>query len=255
MTDKELLKTLLITGGSKGIGRATVIHFLRQGWRVLFTARNEAGIQDLTDELASEGFGQDRVRGLILDAADLEASRQLPAQCKWLEGRLDGLVLNAFYQKVQPAHTFDVDTLNRHWTINNLSPILTMNALVPALRAAGGAVVYVGSISDQRRSPGYAAYGASKAYMKCFFQQAALDLGPLGVRLNVVSPGVTKTEALKAAIEGEGGEGQAEFNKMLETIPLEQRCATPEEIAETIWFAVTGPRYLHGADLRVDGAL
>lgn len=255
MTQPINPKTLLITGGSQGIGQATVIHFLTQGWRVLFTARKTSGIQALEAELASRGFGPERVRGLELDASDLEASQNIAANCDWLQDGLDALVLNAFYQKIQPAQDFDAETLNRHWTINNLSPILMMNALTPSLKQAQGSVVYVSSIMDQRRNPGYAAYGASKAYMKCFFQQAAHDFGPLGIRLNVVSPGATMTEAMEAAIEAEGPDGQAIYEDMLTKIPMEQRCASPGEIAETIWFAVTGPRYLHGADLRVDGGM
>lgn len=139
MTDP--LRTLLITGGSKGIGRATVLLFLKHGWRVVFTARNAEGIAAFEEELTGRGFSGDRFRGLVLDAADLAGIDHLAKKCEWLSGRLDALVLNAFYQKIQPAHTFDAETLNRHWTINNLSPILTMNALTPALKEAGGAVV------------------------------------------------------------------------------------------------------------------
>lgn len=246
-------KTLLITGGSQGIGRATVEHFLRKDWRVVFVARNPDGIARSVDELAAAGFGSDVVQGLALDVGDLDAVCALPSRCEFFSDGMDALVLNAFYQKIKPAQELTAEDLNQHWKVNNLSPIMLVNASFAKLQECRGAVVYVSSIMDERLAPGYAAYGASKAYMKAFVRHAALDYGPQGVRINVVSPGLVRTDALQRAIDVEGLEGRAKSEEMLRQVPMENRCAEPAEIAEAIWFAITGPRYFHGRDLRIDG--
>lgn len=248
-------KTLLLTGGSQGIGRATVEFFLHQGWRAVFVARGESGIRECLDGLAAQGFGEDVVRGIPLDVSDLDAVEAFPSVCPFLEDGLDALVLNAFYQKTQPVADFTREELDKHWRINNLSPILLIQSCLEALKKQRGAVVYVGSVSDERASPGYAAYGASKAYMLAFVRHAATELGPLGVRINVVSPGCVDTPALQIAIDALGEDGQAAAEALCQRIPLDQRWAAPSEIAEAIWFAVTGPRYFHGRDLRVDGGI
>jgi NAD(P)-dependent dehydrogenase (short-subunit alcohol dehydrogenase family) len=249
------MKTLLLTGGSQGIGRAAVEYFLERDWRVVFVARNPGGIQKALDELAARGFGADVVRGLPLDAADLDAVENFPAACPFLEDGLDALVLNAFYQKIRPAHELSREELEMHWRVNNLSPILMIRACHPKLLRNKGAVVYVSSIMDERVSPGYAAYGASKAYMRTFVRQAALDFGPEGVRINTISPGCIRTEALEKAAEACGTDARAALDALRESIPHEKRWGEPSEIAAAIWFAVTGPRYFHGRDLRVDGGL
>lgn len=248
-------KSLLLTGGSQGIGRAAVEFFLEQGWRVVFVARDPEGVAKALADLADRGFGADVVRGLPLDVSDLDAVENLPLAAPFLENGLDALVLNAFYQKIRPAHELSREELDSHWRINNLSPVLLIKACYQHLLRTKGAIVYVSSIMDERVGRGYAAYGASKAYMRTFVRQAALDFGPDGVRINVVSPGCIRTDALERAIEALGPNARGEADALLKTIPQEQRWGEPSEIAEAIWFAVTGPRYFHGRDLRIDGGL
>lgn len=243
---------MLLTGGSQGIGRATVDLFLERGWRVAFVARNPDGVRKTVGELIAAGFDPSSICGEVLDVGDLDAVEALPGRLKMLAGGLDALVLNAFYQKIKPAHELSREELDSHWRINNLSPVLLMQACMPLLRQRRGSIVYVSSIMDDRSEPGYAAYGASKAYMRSFIRHAAYDFGPLGVRINGISPGAVRTEALDKAIEIDG---RAAHDLLMRRIPMENRAGEPREVAEAIWFAATGPRYFHGRDLRLDGGL
>lgn len=248
-------KTLLLTGGSQGIGRATVELFLERGWRVAFVARNPDGVQQTVRELIAAGFAPDSICGEVLDVGDLDAVEALPERLGMLAGGLDALVLNAFYQKIKPAHELTREEWDNHWRINCLSPTLLIKACMPLLKSSAGSIVYVGSVMDERAEPGYAAYGAGKAFMKSFIRHAACDFGPLGVRINGVSPGAVRTEALERAIHAAGPEGNEIFRELKQRIPMDNRVCEPREVAETIWFAATGPRHFHGRDLRIDGGL
>lgn len=168
---------------------------------------------------------------------------------------LDALILNAFYQKLKSLGSFTREELDLHWRVNNLSPILLIQSCLEALKTQKGSIVYVGSTSDERVHPGYAAYGASKAHMRAFVHHAAADLGQLGIRINVVSPGCVNTPAIQVAINAMGDGGREEARDLLQRIPMENRWADPSEIAEAIWFSIIGPRYFHGGDLRVDGGI
>jgi 2-hydroxycyclohexanecarboxyl-CoA dehydrogenase len=252
---ENMKPVLLLTGGSQGIGRAVVELFLERGWRVALVARDPDGVNRTVEELRAAGHPEDAVCGQVLDVGNLEKVRALPEQLPMLSEGLDALVLNAFYQKIKPAQDFTQEDLEQHWRINNLSPILLMQACISRLQQRSGSIVYVSSIMDTRLQAGYAAYGASKAYMNCFVKQAAQDFGPLGVRINAVSPGPVRTDALERAIDALGSDGRRQLDDMLEKIPMEQRLAEPREVAESVWFAVTGPRAVHGCNLRIDGGL
>ena len=246
---------LLLTGGSQGIGRAVVELFLNRGWRVAFVARDADGVQRTVEELRAAGHPEDAVCGRALDVGNLDEVEALPDQLPMLAEGLDALVLNAFYQKIKPAQDFTREELDQHWRVNNLSPILLMQACMSRLQKRKGSIVYISSIMDTRLQGGYAAYGASKAYMNCFVKQAAHDFGPLGVRINAVSPGPVRTEALERAFASLGTDARRQFDEMLEKTPMEQRLTEPHEVAESVWFAVNGPRAIHGSDLRIDGGL
>lgn len=248
-------RTLLLTGGSQGIGRATVELFLERGWRVAFVALDPEGVERTVRELVAAGFPPGSIYGEAMDVGDLDAVEALPAKPPMLSGGIDALVINAFYQKLGPAHELTRGDWEMHWRVNCLSPVLLIKACMPLLRQRLGSIVHVGSVMDERAEPGYAAYGAGKAFMRSYVRHAACDFGPLGVRINSVSPGVVRTAALDRAVEAGGPEGKKAAEALLQRIPMEHRKCEPREVAETIWFAATGPRQFHGRDLRIDGGL
>jgi NAD(P)-dependent dehydrogenase (short-subunit alcohol dehydrogenase family) len=245
--------SILITGGSKGIGRATAELALERGFRVIVLARNFHDLEAFRKHAGGGGHRPDDIETLVVDMENLEAIEALPARIPWLTHGLHGLVLNAALQILRPAHHFETGEITRSLTVNITANILMIRTLFDALKQTRGGICVVGSVADERNNPTYALYSACKAFMKTFVRQSCTDFGPEGVRINMVSPGCTATETPDKDKEPAKG-GDLE-HVIYSRIPIEQRDATPREVAECILFTLGGPRYLHGADLRVDGGM
>jgi 3alpha(or 20beta)-hydroxysteroid dehydrogenase len=191
-----------------------------------------------------------------IHALDLGNSQQVSewlANPRWKTEGLDGLVNNAASEILSEVGQYSLADMEKMFRVNVMAPILFIQALLPALARAKGSIVNIGSVSDFKPEPRYAFYGGTKAFMSAFTTHAAKELGFKGVRINTVSPGGIQTplmdEVAKKYFKPE------EIAATLKNIPMEQRWGRVEEVAEAIWFALFGPRYLHGADLRIDGAI
>jgi len=246
---------ILITGGSKGIGRATAELALERGFRVVVLARNLHDLEAFRRHAAGEGHRAEDIETLVVDMEKLEAVEALPARIPWLTHGLHGLVLNAALQILKPAHHFETNDITRSLTVNITANILMIRTFFDALKQVGGGICFVGSAADERNHPTYALYSSCKAFMKTFVRQSCTDFGPEGVRINLVSPGGTATEMPEGTRDFERPRGVDLENVDYARIPIEQRDATPREVAECILFTLGGPRYLHGADLRIDGGM
>jgi NAD(P)-dependent dehydrogenase (short-subunit alcohol dehydrogenase family) len=242
----ENRKKYIVTGGSKGIGKATVRMLLARGHQVWTCAREAASLDELREQLSPEE--RPRLFTERLDLGDIAAVKVAFEQSVFLQDGLDGLVCNAAYQSLGHAMEQAEEAIDTTYRINILSPILTMQACYPALKERRGAMVYVGSVADSRYHAGFSIYGASKAFMNSFVKHACKDTGPDGVRINVVSPGATATPMMEASLE------KVKDTRFIEEIGL-RRMASPEEVAETVVFALENGSYLHGADLRVHGGI
>jgi len=248
----ENIKTVLITGGSRGIGKATADLCLQNGHAVIVTARKQADLDTAKREWEAKGFASDNIQAVIADMNDPEAIKSLPSRLELPEGGLFGLVNNASYQVLKDAVAFSEQELQQSLQVNILSPILLIQAFYPYLKKARGSIVHVGSVSDRKRDRHYSVYGGSKAFMTAFVGHAAQEMGPDGVRINVVSPGATDTPLMRSMTEA-GNWDLQEIEQFKKSIPIEQRYGTSEEMAEAIYFALAGPRYFHGEDLRIYG--
>jgi len=248
-TEKSLV---IVTGGSKGIGLATAQVLLERGHRVALLARDAGTLAAAKRTLVAAGHA---ATDIITETLDLQATETLVERVKafaWLPEKLAGLVNNAAVERVKGVLEYTPDDLEAHWRVNMMAPVLMIQTLHPHLKAARGAVVNVSSIADFGYQQRYSVYGASKAFLHSFTRHAAKELGYDGIRLNVVTPGGTNTPLME-----EVGKLFSEEHKRarLAGIPMEQRWADSREIGEAIYFALFGPRYLHGADLRVDGGI
>ena len=243
-------KTVLITGGSKGIGLATAQFILEKGMRVILLARNGGRLAKVKEELVAAGFSPDDIEIAAMDMADGDEILARVPKLALLQDGLFGLVNNAASEILKRVVEYTREDLEAMWRVNMLAPILMIQACYPYLRKAGGSVVNVSSIADAERFARYSVYGASKAFLKSFSQHAGKELGFDGIRINVVSPGGVDTPLMR---EVEKQFPAEEVRQTKQRIPIEQRWADPREIAEAIYFALTGPRYFHGADLRIDG--
>ncbi|WP_267357797.1 MULTISPECIES: SDR family oxidoreductase [unclassified Methylobacterium] len=236
---------MLLTGASRGIGHATVKRFSAAGWRVITCSRHpfpencpwEMGPEDhLQVDLAS---AQDTMRAVE------EVRGRLGAE----GGVLHALVNNAGISPKGPdgarlgALASDFDTWQRVFQVNLFATILLARGLRDELARAKGSVVNVTSIAGSRVHPfAGAAYGTSKAALAGLTREMAADFGPLGVRVNAISPGEIDTSILSPGTE-----------KMVEQIP-QRRLGTPDEVAKAIYFLCTeASSYVNGAELHING--
>lgn len=246
-------RTVLITGGSKGIGFATAKRCLAEGCRVILIARGYEGLANAREKLVELGHDADRIAIQTADLEHPEASSEWISQLPWLEEGLWGLVANAAVETLRKVTEFTLDDIMRMVKVNIVSPVLQIQACYPHLLKAKGNIVYVGSIADFKREATYSVYAGTKAFMKSFVGHAGQEFGFDGVRINVVSPGATETELMIQMRDIEKVWSEEHIRKFLSSVPMEQRNAAPAEIADAIWFALAGPRYFHGEDLRIYG--
>lgn len=247
------MKTILITGGSKGIGFAVAARVLREGHRVILLARDARGLDEATTKLIAGGTSATKIHTAAVDVGNIAALKDCVAGLPWLVEGLDGLVNNAAAEILHRVEDFPLADMELLFRVNCLAPIVLIQLCLPTLKQARGSVVNIGSVSDVQPAPLYSVYGGTKAFLNAFTKHAAKELGFEGVRINTVSPGGTDTPLMEAIAAKHFSKDEIE--KVCSTIPMEQRWGSPDEIADAVWFALFGPRYLHGADLRIDGGI
>lgn len=245
---------VLVTGAASGIGRATCLRLARDA-----KARGEAAKVAAVDLGPSPGLDGvvDELRKLDAEPLPLHADMGTadgPARAVGEAvrrfGGLDGLVSNAGINRPGPLVTYSVEDWDRVFAVNTRATWLLAKAAWPALKAARGAIVAVGSMSGSNPHAHLAAYGPSKAAVIMLVRVLAQELGPEGIRVNAVSPGMVRT-GMTAKVYADPRTA-AERDAL---VPL-GRVATPEDMADVIAFLL-GPdaRYVNGHDLVVDGGV
>jgi NAD(P)-dependent dehydrogenase (short-subunit alcohol dehydrogenase family) len=239
MTDE--IKTLLLTGASRGIGHATVKRFGREGWRVLTCSR-----QPFDPRCPWPGGEDNHVQ---IDLADPKATiAALESIRAKLNGRLHALVNNAGISPKGPKgerlNTLDTDlrTWGQVFHVNFFASVILARGLMDELIAAKGSVVNVTSIAGSRVHPfAGAAYSTSKAALSALTREMAHDFGPLGVRVNSIAPGEVETSILSPGTD-----------KIVEGLPL-RRLGQPSEVADVIWFLCSdASSYVTGTEIAVN---
>jgi len=241
-------KVALVTGGSKGIGKATVREFLRLGATVIFTGRNTIDLEQAQYEFEREGFWVHVICGDVTDAQHRDA---IYYYLLTTHGKLDILVNNAGMniRKVATAYSEDEYTNIIH---NNLiSPLAMSTRLLDMLKSAGqGAIINIASIAGSFDVRTGAPYGMAKAGLIQLSRNLANEWATFGIRVNTVSPGFTETPLTKDMLENP--ERRA---KIMERITL-KRIGIDEEIAAMISFlAMDKASYITGQNFTVDGGL
>lgn len=230
----------MVTGASRGVGAATVDALTSAGSRVVAVSRSLPGrrgdeVVDVTADLADPASAQ-RVVAAALDAF----------------GRLDGLVNNAGLDLAKPLLESTVEETRRVFAVNALAPLWMIQAAVPALAERRGAIVNVTSRLAHVGVPEMAVYGASKGALRALTHGAAVELGPIGVRVNAVAPGMTETPLFREWLEGRPEPERARAD-VEGRIPL-GRLASPADVAGAIVFLLSdAASHITGATLPVDG--
>jgi 3-oxoacyl-[acyl-carrier protein] reductase len=240
---------VLVTGGSRGIGRAVAEQFAARGATLVVQFR--AAQQAADDTLATLPAGGHLA--LQADIADPEQVRSLIRRIIDELGRIDVLVNNAGVYQEHPILETSYADWQQIWrrTIetNLLGPANLMHAVVPHMVSAGGGrIVNISSRGAFRGEPDHPAYGASKAGLNSLGQSMAKALGPHGIYVTTVAPGFVETDMAAPFLEGAAGDA------IRAQSPL-NRAATAQEIARVVVFlATSGAEYTTGAIVDVNGA-
>jgi NAD(P)-dependent dehydrogenase (short-subunit alcohol dehydrogenase family) len=244
----------LITGGSRGIGRAICRAMASQGWHVIATGRDRAALADAAQAISAAGG---RCETAACDVRDSQAIGRCVADILDRHGRIDALVNNA--GGGSSARPLAADELSDQDWIDTLDLNLTgayrfCRAAVPAMKAArSGSIVMVSSVAAHTASNlSSAAYTAAKTGVVGFARHLAKELGPFGIRVNTVAPGIIASERVARKYDSYS---ETERSAMLARIPL-GRIGRVEEVAAVVAFlASEGASYIHGALIDINGGL
>ena len=234
-------KTILVTGASSGIGRATAIACSQMGATLVVTGRNEQRLQETFDALAGEGHMQ--------IVADIASNEQIDALVEQLP-TLHGLVNNAGITETCPTQFIKRDKLEKVMEVNTIAPILlTQKILKKKKIGKGGSIVFTCSISGTCVcGGGNVLYSASKGAIHGFMRNAALDLAAKGIRVNDVCPGMIDTHILDA-----GTIGEEELKLEAQKYPM-KRFGKPEEVAYGIIYLLSdASSFCTGSSIVMDG--
>ena len=234
-------KTVLVTGASSGIGRATAIECSKLGATVVATGRNEARLQETISLMAG---GAHQI--IVADLATDEGVQYLVDSCP----KLDGLVNNAGYTHTMLTNFINREALSQQLEVNTIAPILLFQHLLKAKKIGKGAsVVFTSSISGLCCAVlGNVLYSTSKSAINGFVKNAALDLASRNIRINAVAPGMVDTHILDS---GTISEEQLEVER--QRYPM-KRFGKPEEVAYAIIYLLSdASSFTTGTTIVLDG--
>ncbi|MER2560236.1 MAG: SDR family oxidoreductase [Myxococcaceae bacterium] len=242
------MKTVALTGASRGIGLAIAKQFLSTGWRVYCLARSEAAVAPLTT------LGD--ARFVPFDATSTD-SVLAAAKTVLGNGPLDALVNNAGVALPAPLAKTSTDDFLRLQAVNVTAPFLLMRELLPSLVAAKGRVVNICSTAASKGFKYSSAYCASKHALLGLTRALAVELASKQVTVNAVSPGWTDTDMMAASIDNiasSTGRSASDARAALEAMNPMRRAVKPEEVAGLVHFLcdATAAAVITGADYTID---
>ena len=237
-------KTALITGASKGIGKAVALEFAAQGADIAFT--DVTILQETVEELESLGV---KVRAYISDASSFESAHEVAAAVKEEFGRIDILVNNAGITRDSLMLRMDEKQWDAVIGVNLKSAFNFIHAVTPIMaRQRGGSIICMSSVVGEHGNAGQCNYSASKAGMIGLTKSIAKEMGPRGIRANCIAPGFILSEMTLALPE----EVRQEWVK---TIPL-RRGGTVREVAGVALFLASDlSSYVSGQVINCCGAM
>ena len=259
-------KSVLVTGASTGIGRATATYLAGRGFNVFAGVRKDADAKSLTDE----------GRAIVPVMLDVTDQAQIDAAAKTLgeavgERGLDGLVNNAGVALGGPLEYLEVDVWRTQLEINVIGQVALTQALLPLIRKAKGRVVFIGSIGGRIATPLMGPYNASKFALEGISEALRAELAPFGIEVSLIEPGAVKTDIWdKGRSQADDmerrfpAEALERYREQIESvrkiIEFQDRTGIPGEgVAKVIERALIEsrprPRYLVGRDAKIGGVI
>jgi NAD(P)-dependent dehydrogenase (short-subunit alcohol dehydrogenase family) len=238
-------KKAVVTGGTIGMGLATVKALLEGGAEVLLTGRNEQHLEAARRQLGPRAHV---VRSDSASLADIDA---LGALVKEKLGQIDFVFINAGVSELEPFDHVTKASYDRQFDVNTKGAFFTAQRLAPLVRD-GGAIVFT-TVTNGPATPNLSVYSGSKAALRAFAQVLAAELVSRGIRVNTVGPGFIDTPTMGVA--GLSEEARAAFRKLGDQITPMKRHGTVEEVARAALFLAFDATFTTGVELPVDGGL
>ncbi|MEU3649476.1 SDR family oxidoreductase [Lentzea sp. NPDC034063] len=237
---KYLGKKAVVTGGTHGMGRATVEMLIENGVEVVLTGRT-------TDK--AEGL---KAHAIASDAADLNDIAGLRTEVAQRLKDIDLLFVNVGFSTLTPfAETTEAD-YDRTFDVNTKGAFFTAQHLAPLIKD-GGSIVFTTSVATVLGSPGLSVYAGAKAAVRAFARGLAAELAPRNVRVNVVSPGFIDTPSM--GVTGVPDEILQQFKEEGDRITPLKRHGSMDEVASAVLFLAFEATFTTGAEFAVDGGL
>ncbi len=238
-------KTALITGGSRGIGRAIAVRLAEHGVNIVVNyVRHRRDAEETVAAIEKHGVGCLAIKANVAKEKDVQ---RMFEEIQSTYKSMDILVSNAASGVLKPA----MELTERHWDWAmdiNARAMLTLARHAVPMMENGGRILGVSSLGAVRAVPNYAVVGASKAALESLVRHLAVELGPKGITVNTISAGVVDTDALKKFPNREEIIGRS-----LEMTPL-GRLTTPEDVADLALFLCSqSASMIHGQAVVVDG--
>lgn len=237
-------KVAVISGATTGIGLATARRFAAEGAHVFIFARRKAQLD------AAAGLIGPNVTAIQADAADLDDLDRVAATVKAQKGVVDIIVSNAGYTEQASIDTITPEHFDKAFALMARGPVFLVQKLLPMMTGTGS-IVLISSAMHLMGIPGHTAYAATKAALRSYARTWAAEFRDRGIRVNMLSPGVTDTPILDSQ-----SASRDELVKMYQGMVPLGRLARPEEIASAALFLASGQSsYVTGADLMADGGI
>ena len=242
-------KTALVTGASKGIGASIAKHLAAAGASVVVNyASSKAGADKVVAEIVAAGGTAVAVQG---DVAKPDDILRLVAETKTAFGKLDILVNNAGVYELAPLEAITPEHFHRQFNINVLGLLLTTQEAIKLFPATGGSVINIGSVISSLTPPASAVYTGTKGAVDAITGVLAKELGPKGIRVNALNPGIIETEGTHTA-----GIIGSDFEKHAVTQTPLGRTGQPQDIATiAVFLASDDSGWITGEELRAGGGL
>jgi len=239
-------KIALVTGASRGIGRATASRLAEAGARVIVHySASKAAADELVAEIRAKGGQADAVGG---DLSASDAAHKLAEAIKALGiEKLDVLVNNAGVANLGAIQDQTVEDFDRHFAINVRAPYFLTQQLLPLL-GEGSSVIFLSSVVARVAFDGTSAYSATKGAVEVITRNLAKELGPRGIRVNAIAPGAIDTDMAQGFIGSDEGR---EYVKNMQAL---KRIGQPDDIADAVLFLASDQsRWVDGRSLEVSG--
>jgi NAD(P)-dependent dehydrogenase (short-subunit alcohol dehydrogenase family) len=237
-------KIAVISGGNSGIGLAIAQRFVAEGAHVFIFARRQAPLDE-----AVQLIGRN-VTAIHADASNLDDLDRVAAAVKAQKGVVDIVVSNAGFTEQAPIDSLTPEHFDKAFNLMARGPVFLVQKLLPMMRG-GGSIVLVSSAMHLMGIPGHTAYAATKAALRSYARTWAAEFKDRGIRVNMLSPGVTDTPILDSQ-----SATRADLVNMYQSMVPIGRLARPEEIANAALFLASDQSsYVTGADLMADGGI